>query len=74
MGVHQSPTPSQLAVSIGFAVIVGITGCVPTYVPSVCLDRCSERNDYCLLRALSPVEVQRCDEETTACVRACYGR
>ena len=54
------------------AAVVGLTGCTPMYVPNVCLDRCAERNDYCLLQALSPVDVRRCDEGTAACVRACY--
>jgi hypothetical protein len=74
MGDGHRSLLGRLASGMRWAAVVMLSGCVQMYVPSACLDRCAERNDYCLLQALSPVEVRRCDEGTSLCVRACYER
>lgn len=45
--------------------------CTGLYIDEACRADCNDRNDRCLLQAMSTAEVRRCDQETAACVAQC---
>lgn len=74
MSVMSRPVQVMAWCALALALLTLALGCGPSPARTRCVEGCQRPHDQCLLAAMTPEAIQRCDYQTRSCISTCPAR